>query len=682
MLLFSSEISRISRYSIVYTFRRKPCLYTAVLIFAVAFALRLGHLLAFRSSVLFEVPIFDEAFYHEQAQSIVAGIWHGREAFFMGPLYSYFLALLYLVFQGSKFWALAAQSAIGSLTCVLTYLIGRRLFTEKTGLVAAFASSLYGMLIFYDSVLLMETLVLFLNMLCLLLVVRAVTARQYTLFFAAGVVLGLSALGRASVLIFSIGVVTWVYWSIAGSRKSRTACVSAFALGIMLVIVPVSLRNYYVEKKLVIVSANGGLNFYIGNGPGATGTFRVVEEHGTAPGDITGRFVAQEAEGKLLTLAEVSDWWFSHTWSYIREKPWIFLKNWAWKIYLFWDAFEIPQLEWYGAARRYSPVLELPLVSSRLVIPLSLIGLVLSARRFRKIGILHVFVAMQTITISLFFVTGRYRVVVLPVLAVFASYALFHFLKVWRKRRVAAVLGMLAAFIFLFWATSPSRLSLNMREIERWHATILALRHSRTDSGLGMARSILAQVTEEHPESAESHRFYGMVLRKSGDFEAADRELRRAWTLHPCAVVLLELGKLYSEAGNDSLAMKAYMDAISLAPFFKEAHEELAFTYVEIGRTNEALKEFNDALAIDPADASLRVNLGVTYGELGMPDEALRQFRLALQYDESNWTARYNLAAALAELGKPDSARCHLETILEHDPGNEVAGEALFKLKE
>jgi Flp pilus assembly protein TadD len=477
-----------------------------------------------------------------------------------------------------------------------------------------------------------------------------------------------------------VGVVIWAYWSVRGSRKVRAACIGAFGLGILLVIAPVSLRNYHVEGKLVIVSANGGVNFYIGNGPGATGTFRVVEEHEITPGDITGRFAAQEAEGRALTLAEVSDWWFSEAWSYIRKKPWIFIRNWIWKIYLFWDAFEIPQLEWYGAERKYSPVLRLPLVSSHLVIPLALIGLVLSAQQFRRVGILHLYVVMQTIITSLFFVTGRYRLTVLPVLAIFAAYALLHFLREWRQQRVGTVLGMLAAFVFLFWATSPSRLSLNMREIERWHATILALRHSRTESGLELARSILAHVTEEHPESAESHRFYGEVLRKSGDFDAADRELRRAWTLRPNAVVLLELGELYSEAGNDSLAVKAYKDAITLAPFLKEAHEKLAFAYVKIGKTNMAIDEFNNALANDPADASLRVNLGVTYGELGMSDEALRQFGLALQYDDSNWKARYNLAAALAELGKQDSARFHLEAILEQDPGNETARRALSRL--
>jgi Flp pilus assembly protein TadD/4-amino-4-deoxy-L-arabinose transferase-like glycosyltransferase len=648
----------------------------------IAFGLRAAHLLAFRRTAFFEVPIFDEAFYDEHAQAIATGDWGGRDAFFMGPLYSYFLGLLYMVFQGSRLLALLAQSALGSLTCVLAFFIGRKLFSAKIGTAAAAVCCVYGILVFYEGFLLMETLVLCLNMLCVLLLVKAAETRRYSLFLAAGVPLGLSALGRASILTFAVVVAIWLYWSIRGSSRFRTACLGAFALGILLVVMPVSFRNYLTEGDLVIVSANGGLNFYIGNGPGATGTFRIIEDQAPAPGDMTGRFLAQEAEGRTLTLAEVSDWWYSESWSYIRDKPWAFLKNWVWKYYLFWNSFEIPQLEWYEATREDDPILSLPLVSSRLIIPLSLIGFVLSARWFRRVGILHSYVVAQAITMSLFFVTGRYRIAALPVLAIFASYTVFRFLEEWGSRRLWGVLGILAAFILLFWATSPSRLSINMDEIERWHRTNLALRYSRIGSGLGTARGILAQVTEDYPESADSHRFYGTVLRKLGEYEAADEELRRAWTLHPRPEVLLELGELYSEIGNDSLAVKAYRDAISIAPLYKAAREKLAFAYVKIGREKEAIEELTRALEMDPADASLRVNLGVTYGKLGMKDEAIRQFRVALQYDALNWKARYNLAAALAEKGHLDEARSQLETILEEAPDNKVVRQALLKLKE
>ncbi len=46
----------------------------------------------------------------------------------------------------------------------------------------------------------------------------------------------------------------------------------------VLTIAPVTLRNYVASGEAVLVSDAGGFNFYIGNGPGANGTFRIPAE--------------------------------------------------------------------------------------------------------------------------------------------------------------------------------------------------------------------------------------------------------------------------------------------------------------------------------------------------------------------------------------------------------------------
>ena len=45
-------------------------------------------------------------------------------------------------------------------------------------------------------------------------------------------------------------------------------------VGAGLAVFPVTLRNYVIGDDLVLVSAQGGANFYIGNGPDARGTRR------------------------------------------------------------------------------------------------------------------------------------------------------------------------------------------------------------------------------------------------------------------------------------------------------------------------------------------------------------------------------------------------------------------------
>jgi tetratricopeptide (TPR) repeat protein len=644
--------------------------------------LRLVHLQDFKSTVFFQYPLFDEAFYDESARSIASGNWSGHTVFFMGPLYSYFLGLMYLVFEGSRYAAIAVQCIIGSLTCLLTYRIGKLCFSRTVGLLAGGAACLYGVLIFYDGFLLMETLTVFLNTLCIVLLLRADRTGERVLFLLAGLCLGLSALGRASVLVFAPMAVAWSLWRSREWCRKRLSGPVVFCIAVVLVIVPVTLRNYSIEKEMVLISANGGLNFYIGNGPGATGTFRMLDGAGSAPGDITGRLGVETAMGRSLTLAEVSRWWYGETLAFIRTRPHTFLKNLIWKARLFWNSYEIPQIEWLEAERDYSRVLRLPLVTSRFMIPMGLLGLIISARRNRATALLIIYVIAQWLSISAFFVTARYRITVLPVICVFAGYGLAHLLEDLRNRNGARFAAWLLFFGAAFWVTDPARLSLDTSELTRWHMANEALRSSHDERLLGRAEDLLEEVVSKFPHDADSHFYYGVVLRRARKFDAAISQLRYAAAMRPAdPVPLFQIGKTYYLMGDDALAIESFKAALSLAPLYVDAHEHLAFTYVNLGAYEDALEEFRRAVEIDPTDSSLRLNLGVTYANLGMVDQAIAEFRDALHYDRANWKARYNLATALGQAGQLHEARRHLRIILDDDPGNEAARRALEDLE-
>jgi tetratricopeptide (TPR) repeat protein len=308
--------------------------------------------------------------------------------------------------------------------------------------------------------------------------------------------------------------------------------------------------------------------------------------------------------------------------------------------------------------------------------------MILSFRRAQDLAALHIYVLMQTLSISLFFVTARYRVTVLPVVCLFAAYALTWLVGKVISRRYPAIVSGIGICMALFWLTSPARLPLNMEELRRWHRINVGLRYSKSDMGSDRAESLLREVVIEHPQDPESRLHYGIVLRRSGKFPDALRELQAASELDPGdPVIPFQIGKIYATMGADSLAATRFITSLALAPLYKEAHEHLALAYVNLRRYEDALKEFAVALTIDPTDSPLRVNLGVTYGKLGMTDEAIRQFKLALHYDNANWKARYNLAAALVEKDQLQDARQELEAILKTDPNNEAARDALSELQ-
>jgi tetratricopeptide (TPR) repeat protein len=662
---------------------RVPPIQIALVVFLVALALRLIHLHAYAATAFFKHPLFDAAYYDETARSIAAGNWLGNTPFFMGPLYSYFLGLLYAVSGGSRYFALVIQAVTGSATCVLTYLLGRQSFSELIGIVGALFLAFYGIVIYYDGLLLMESLVLFLNMLSLLLIVSGIQRRGWYHFLLAGCCIGLSALGRASVLLFAAGICLWLLLTSYASGARRLLHVALLSLGIGLCIAPVALRNYHLEPDLVPVSANGGLNFYIGNGPGATGTFRVSEVPSLAPGELTGKFEAEMSSRRSMTYAEVSDWWYDRTLSFLRTHPRIFLSNMLWKIQLFWNAFEIPQIEWYAAQRQQSPVLSKPLVSTQLILPLAVAGILCGLQVSRRMAPFYLYLGLQTLATSLFFVTARYRVTVLPVLSLFAASAVTWIVRQAMNRRMLRLGGCAALVGLLFWALGAGRLSLNVAELERWNLVNSGAVYASDASGLTAGLRLLEEAVLTYPDDRDSHIYYGIALRNAGRLEESLEQFEHAYALDPGSpVVLFQIGKARAALGSDSLAIAAFMAAIATAPLYEDAHEHLAFVYASQGRYSEALKEFSTAVEIDPTDSPLRVNLGVTYGKMGMKWEAIGQFEKALQYDKANWKAMYDLGVALSQLGRWAEARRLLDDVLEHDPANSAARDALSAIPE
>ncbi len=86
---------------------------------------------------------------------------------------------------------------------------------------------------------------------------------------------------------------------VVGAASSRATTIT---------IAPFTLRNLLVSREFVVISSHGGLNFLVGNGPGAAGVYRTLP--GITP-DIGGQArdatkVAEAAEGRDCRAREVS----------------------------------------------------------------------------------------------------------------------------------------------------------------------------------------------------------------------------------------------------------------------------------------------------------------------------------------------------------------------------------------
>jgi tetratricopeptide (TPR) repeat protein len=163
----------------------------------------------------------------------------------------------------------------------------------------------------------------------------------------------------------------------------------------------------------------------VGNGPGASGTYRIPDEVPSSGSNrdamVEYRRVAERRMGRRLTLVEADRYWRDLTLRTIARHPVTWLRLLVEKTWLFWNAREIPNTEDYSFVRRLNPVLGLPLIQFSAVAPLALLGTLLWLTRARRgealvAGINVTFMA----ALVAFFIVARYRVPALPGLIIAA----------------------------------------------------------------------------------------------------------------------------------------------------------------------------------------------------------------------------------------------------------------------
>ena len=525
-----------------------------LLVFLLALALRLvavwqyqhGHPNA-------EHPVIDEASYDRWARALAGGDWIGHEVFFQEPLYPYVLGLLYTLFGPERIVVRIAQCVLWALAAVLVGRIARRAFSENAGRIAALVLALYGPGMIFPALLLKENLFLPLFASFALLLLDAERRRSW---FALGVLGALGALLRGNMLVLLPLFALWPLWR-ARSREALlrgVACVG----GMLLVLLPVGLRNYEVGGVFVLSTSGAGTNLYGGNNsenPWGRATefsfVRGVPEHEADDW----KHEAERRAGRALDRGEVSRYWMGEVVRSVRADPGLHLSILWNKLRLSLGRYEVPDnhfLEWDA---RYVPLARLPWPAFGIVGALGLAGLFLLRRSSRAAKELALLFALYLGTIVLTVTSDRARLPLLVPLAPFAGFALLELLGPGRWRALAALAaGALFVFVPILPATERAQ-DLDERDYN------LALQRLAEPGGLPEARALSEGLAARQPRSARVVLLRAEVGLRSSAFEscvpelaglAANEALRPRERFH--ARVLLAQGALlrrdYAEAAR------------------------------------------------------------------------------------------------------------------------------------
>lgn len=574
----------------------------SLLVFCLALIPRIVFLAEIHAkSPTFERPEGGDSIFYDR---VAAGEATPRRAYFHSPLYQWFLRGAYGVFGRDLVLVRLLQHLLGALTAVLVFLAVRRLLeSERLALAAALLQAWFGPGIFYEGQLLVDALLPLLVAACGLAFVHVLDRPTARIVVGFGLLVGLAALGRATVLVWLPLAAGWLIL-----RRRLWGKAALMLAGALLVIAPVTLRNYVVEGDVVAITSNGGINLYIGNNPRAEGTYNLPEGLWFRPGDplddFAGVEVGRVALGHEPKSSELSAWWTRRALSHMRAHPARTLHLMARKAAMLVDNFEQPQLYNYDAYRELCQSLRL-LPGAGVALALGLLGLLLAWTPLGnwRLRLYSLFVAGFALAYLPFFVAGRYRspiVTLISGLGIWAVALLVDALRARRWRRFAG-LGLAAAalLVFSFYPVGP-----RPDRASQYYA------FGQASLARGDARGAVSwfeRAMRAQPGHSAAHAELGHAQLRLGRLRRAQRILDRARTRFPHHDrVLLYSGRVYAEMGHWSRAEAALRRAIDVNPASLDAWVALGDLAWKRRRFDMAEQAFGSALVLAKTASAMK----------------------------------------------------------------------------
>lgn len=243
--------------------------WTVGVIFGLALVVRLLYILS-----LSQTLSFDEPYYHDivgrlltgQGYSFSSDAYHttvaGQPTSFQEPVYPLFLSVLYTVFGLKNYFAARlCQAFVGSLIPVIVFLMGEKVLGKGIGLVAGLFLVVYPSLIYFNGLLMTETLFTCLFMIGLYALAWVIEKAPGYRDVVFGMLMGITILTR-TVLLGVLPILFLWLWLYSDCRLAFRRIILVGA-GCAVLILPWTARNFVVHRTFVPLTTKGGYNLYI-----------------------------------------------------------------------------------------------------------------------------------------------------------------------------------------------------------------------------------------------------------------------------------------------------------------------------------------------------------------------------------------------------------------------------------
>jgi tetratricopeptide (TPR) repeat protein len=581
-------------------------------VFLLALALRLIYLYAIIDEPVTHLLLGDAESYDAWAREIVGTGWIGQRTFYQAPFYPYVLALLYTMGGRDFILVRLVQSLIGAFSCALLAGAGARFFGRKTGWITGILCSIYPMALFFDLLIQKAVLGMFFMSAVLFLMGMAIHHQHSDkarcgLWLLMGTVLACFALTRENALVLIPAVGCWLLVSFRHNGWRKLGVKGLFlGIGLAVIFLPVTLRNYRVGGEFVLTTSQLGPNFYIGNSKTATGLYRplVWDRSDWKYERSDARELAEKALGHKLTPNAVSRYWLAQALSDIREDPgrWLRLMGKKWLLAI--NSVEMSDSESHYAHFRYSHLLKVvgTVFHYGVLAPLAIMGVFLTLQDRKKFwGLYWVWFCFMA-SVVLFFIFDRYRHPATAVMILFAAAALvrgYQYIRIRRFNPLAkAALAALPVAVIVNWPMVPA------------------------------ARM-----------EAPTHFNIGYELEKRDELVQAKAYYQRSLTLDDSNVLVYNnLGSVAMKQNRPQDAITYFDAAVTKKPDYWEARVNLGIALWRLDRKAEAVRQYERVLEAKPDyNPTLYYNIACFHALGGRTEIGFAWLRRALAHGYEKW---------------------------------------------
>ncbi len=609
--------------------------------------LRLIHIWNSRHNPTFLAPAIDPAWYDQTAQNILAGSW-GPFPLFRAPVYPTLLAAVYGLFGHDLFAARVLNALLQGGTVWAIWQVGRSYFSPRVGLAAALLFALNGMAIYFAAELVPPSAEMLVGMLAVWSLLRLSRDGGPSALFICGFAWGVAAITRPNFLtlfpLVALGILFLTHHPKLTLPRARSLPRAARALVIWVAaaaipILPVTAANWLKGQEFVLIASQGGVNFWIGNNPQASGAISVLPGYGNTWTMEDAAAEASKELGHMPGPGELSRHYYAKGWNFLKVEPVQATRFMIRKTLLFFNHFEISNNKHIAYFSALSPWLPALLwLNFGVLVPFGLLGAWV-LWRLPQTKVLVGLILLYMASVVLFFMAARFRMPTVPwfcLLAAGGGVWLFEMVRARAKARQFAPLLLLAPGCVLAfmnpWQISEAPVGwarfmegnayLKLNQLDSARVAFLDATRYGEDSGL--ARLNLGVIASRLGRNTEARQWFESALRD--DSGNAD-----AWN---------NLGTVYESLGDTARAISAYERALRLKPAAADPRHNLAGVHFHLGVAY--LKAGADSLAI--------VHLERCLGLLETP------------------AVHFDLAIALERQGRLERALAHVDAALRMDP--------------